>query len=68
MTKILIINAMKPFGHSGGKLNTTLTQVAADYLKEKGHDVQITVVDEGYNIHVEVERYLWADAVIYQFP
>lgn len=68
MTRILIINSMKQFAHSGGKLNETLTQVAADYLKEKGHEVQITVVDEGYNVQVEVDKYLWADAIIYQIP
>lgn len=68
MTKILIINSMKSFAHSGGRLNMTLTQVAADYLKEKGHDVQITVVDEGYNVGVEVDKYLWSDAIIYQAP
>lgn len=68
MTKILIINSMKQLAHSGGKLNETLTQVAADYLEEKGHTVQITVVDEGYNIQVEVEKYLWTDTIIYQIP
>ncbi|MDL2284528.1 NAD(P)H-dependent oxidoreductase [Oxalobacter sp. OttesenSCG-928-P03] len=68
MTKILIINAMKQFAHSGGQLNTTLTQVAADYLKGKGHDVQVTVVDEGYNIQAEVDKYLWAEVIIYQIP
>ncbi len=68
MTRILIINAKKEFAHSGGRLNTTLAQVASDYLKEKGCEVQVTVVDEGYDTRTEVEKYLWAEAVIYQIP
>lgn len=66
--KVLIINSMKAFAHSGGRLNTTLTEVASDYLKEKGHDVQVTIVDEGYSPEVEVAKYLWADVIIYQIP
>ncbi|QTF10253.1 NAD(P)H-dependent oxidoreductase [Brenneria izadpanahii] len=68
MHNILIIHAGKAFGHSGGKLNKTLTEVAISELQDKGHDVRVTWVDQGYDIEQEVQNYLWADAVIYQMP
>ena len=53
MSKILIINASKNFGHSQGKLNDFLTDLAKETLTALGHEVKTT---------------LWADSVIYQFP
>ncbi len=68
MSNILIINAKKQFGHSNGQLNQTLSDVAESFLRDAKHDVQVTVVDNGYDIQAEVQKYLWADAVIYQMP
>lgn len=68
MSNVLIINAMKEFAHSKGALNLTLTNVAADFLRESGHQVKITTVDQGYDIESEIENYLWADTIIYQMP
>ncbi len=68
MSKILIINAAKQFGHSNGELNQTLCDVAYETLLSKGHSVQVTEVDQGYDIEAEVNKLLWADTVIYQMP
>ncbi|MFV8982679.1 NAD(P)H-dependent oxidoreductase [Serratia sp. JSRIV002] len=68
MSNILIINAKKQFGHSNGELNQTLSDVAESFLRDAKHDVQVTVVDDGYDIEAEVQKYLWADTVIYQMP
>lgn len=68
MSNILLINASKPFGHSKGQLNNTLADFAATLLSEQGHSVQVTHVDQGYDLDREVERFLWADTVIYQMP
>ncbi|MDR0806799.1 MAG: NAD(P)H-dependent oxidoreductase [Enterobacteriaceae bacterium] len=68
MSKILIIDAMKKFAHSNGELNLTLHHAAADFLREAGHEVKETIVDQGYVIEDEIEKYLWADSVIYQQP
>ncbi|MGM3163073.1 NAD(P)H-dependent oxidoreductase [Dickeya undicola] len=68
MHNVLIINAGKSFGHSKGELNRTLTDVAASFLRDKGRQVRITTVDDGYDIEQEVQHFLWADAVIYQMP
>lgn len=68
MSNILIINGGKTFAHSKGELNDTLTQVAEQHLLELGHQVQITRADSEYSIAEEVEKFLWADTVIWQMP
>ncbi|WNN43726.1 MULTISPECIES: NAD(P)H-dependent oxidoreductase [Winslowiella] len=68
MSKIFIIDAGKQFAHSKGELNHTLTNVAASFLRDNGHEVDVTMVDEGYDVAAEIEKYLAADTVIYQMP
>lgn len=68
MSKILIIDGGKAFAHSKGELNHTLTNVAATYLRDQGHEVQVTEVDKGYVVADEVQKYLHSDVVIYQMP
>ena len=68
MSNILIINAKKEFGHSQGQLNQTLSQFAYDFLNDSKHQIQITNIDLGYEINEEVEKFLWADTIIYQMP
>lgn len=68
MSNILIINGGKTFAHSKGELNDTLTRVAEEHLRELGHDVQITRADSEYSAAEEVEKFLWADTVIWQMP
>ena len=68
MLNILIINGAKKFAHSNGELNDTLTILAQQVLVELGHTVQISRADSNYNIQQEIQKYIWADVVIYQMP
>ena len=68
MSNILIINGAKKFAHSNGDLNNTLTNLASNVLLELGHQVKITRTDGDYDIQQEVQKYLWADVIIYQMP
>ncbi len=68
MSNVLIINAAKEFGSSGGKLNAYLSEIAGEVLINAGHNVKSTTVDDGYDLQDEVEKYVWADVVIYQMP
>lgn len=68
MSNILVINGAKQFAHSNGELNDTLTTLATNHLTELGHEVKVTRADSDYNAEAEVEKYLWADVVIYQMP
>ena len=68
MKNILLINGAKTFAHSNGQLNDTLTQLAQEVLSGLGHQVQVTRADSEYDAKAEVEKFLWADSVIYQMP
>jgi modulator of drug activity B len=68
MKKILLLNGGKQFAHSAGRYNTTLHDAAVAHLDHKGFDVQTTFIDGGYDIGAEVQKYLWADVIVYQMP
>ncbi|MPW44168.1 NAD(P)H-dependent oxidoreductase [Acinetobacter guerrae] len=68
MSHILIINGAKAFAHSNGQLNDTLTDFAQRHLIQLGHDVKVTRTDSDYDIQAEIDKYVWADVVIYQMP
>ncbi len=68
MKNIFLVNGMKKFGHSNGKLNKTLHHAAKDFLAEKQFNIKETTIEKGYDIEVEVENLLWADVTIYQMP
>lgn len=68
MSKILLINGMKKYGHSNGELNTTLHNVAKETLSALGHTLREVTIDHDYDIQQEIQNYVWADVVIYQMP
>ena len=65
---ILLLDGGKAFGHSHGELNHTLHKKAKEVLTALGHNVQETVIDAGYDVEAEIEKFLWMDAVIWQMP
>ena len=68
MKNILLVNGAKTFAHSNGQLNDSLTELAHNVLSGLGNQVQVTRADSEYDAKVEVEKFLWADTVIYQMP
>ncbi|MFZ7174215.1 NAD(P)H-dependent oxidoreductase [[Pasteurella] aerogenes] len=65
---ILLLDGGKNFGHSKGQLNHTLHQTAYETLQQLGHQVQETVIENGYDVAQEIEKFLWMDVVIWQMP
>jgi len=69
MTKIFIINGGQKFGHSGGKFNKTITQETVDFFtKHSNFEVKTTDINDDYNPAEEVNKFVWADVVIYHTP
>jgi modulator of drug activity B len=67
--KIFIINGGQVFGHSGGRFNATITaETIAFFESQPGFEVRTTSVNDDYNPIEEVEKYTWADVVIYHTP
>ena len=65
---ILLLDGGKSFGHSQGELNHSLHKLAKEVLGGLGHALKETVIDGGYDIAAEVEKWQWLDAVIWQMP
>lgn len=69
MKKILIINGGQNFGHSGGKYNETITESTLEVLNSfENVAIQITHIDENYDTEEEVQKFVWADYIIYHTP
>ncbi len=69
MKKVLIINAAQNFGHSGGLYNQTITETTLAYFERFPEvEVQVTHIKEGYQKEEEVEKFVWADYIIYHTP
>ncbi|SNR78427.1 modulator of drug activity B [Lutibacter agarilyticus] len=69
MKNIFIINGSHPFAHSGGRFNETLFNTTISYFDTREEfEVKFTQVGDNYNAKEEVEKFKWADIVIYHTP
>ncbi|MCF7520618.1 NAD(P)H-dependent oxidoreductase [Neisseria sp. ZJ106] len=68
MKKILIINGHQFYPVvAEGKLTRSFIETATQTLEGKGYQVKTSEV-ENYDVADELEKFQWADAVIFQFP
>lgn len=69
MKNIFIINGGHPFAESEGRFNKTLLKDTIAYFESLAEfEVKSTQVDTNYDTKVEVEKFKWADLVIYHTP
>ena len=69
MKHIFIINAGQNFGHSSGQFNKTITDTTVAFFNKMSNvEVKTTHITDGYNAIEEVEKFTWADVVIYHTP
>lgn len=67
--KILLINgAISASKWIRGQLNQSLADCAHETLKSLGHEVTLTIIQNGYDPKEEVQKFLNADVIMYQFP
>ncbi len=67
--KVLIVTAGYSIFDAKGHLNGFLSYLTEKTLKEKGHDVKISdTTKDTLSVEREVDKILWADAVIYITP
>lgn len=64
---ILVINGHKYYWYSTGRLNRLLFEEIVNTLS-KNNEVKTTIVELGYEVDKEIEKYKWADVIIYQNP
>lgn len=69
MTKIFIINGGQHFAHSSGKFNKTLLELDKGFFTpNNGFELEISDINKPYVPFEEVDKYVWADIIIYHFP
>ncbi|MGJ5641387.1 NAD(P)H-dependent oxidoreductase [Formosa sp. S-31] len=69
MKKVFIIDGGKKFAHSGGNLNKTIVEWDKSFFtSENDFELKITNLEEPYDTENEVDKFIWADVVIYHFP
>lgn len=67
MNNILVINGHEYFPYSQGKLNKTLFDEMVSKLSGN-YNIKTTVVQDGYDVNEEHEKFKWADVIIFQTP
>lgn len=65
---ILIINGHEYWESAKGTLNWSIFEATKSRVLELGHQVETSVIDQGYDIASEVDKICWADLVIYITP
>ena len=64
MSSVFIINAHQAYPFSPGKLNSTLVDMAVDYLHSQGHSTQLTTMTDDWNVDEEIAKHQAADVVL----
>ena len=68
MKKIFIINAHEAYPFSPGKLNRSFVEKAVIHLENRGYEIRQTDMNGDYDVNEEIEKHIWADAIILQTP
>lgn len=69
MKNVLIINGHQYYeGIAEGKLTQSFIDKADKFFKKNGFSVKHSIVDKEYDINEEVEKFDWADFILFQYP
>ena len=69
MKKVLIINGHQRYeGISEGKLTQTIIEEAKIFFAKNDIEVKESVIDSEYVIKDELEKFSWADYILFQYP
>lgn len=64
---ILVINGHKYYSYAEGKLNKTLFDEIIKILSPS-NEIKTTIVEEGYDVSEEIDKFKWANLIIFQTP
>ena len=65
---IFIINTHHYYPFSEGKLNAALVDIAREEAQAAGHQVQVTTMQDSYDVEEELAKHEWADVILLQVP
>ncbi len=69
MKNVLIINGHQRYDEvAEGNLTRMYINSASEFLEKKGFSVKHSVVESDYDAKEEVEKFVWADYILFQYP
>jgi len=69
MKNILIINGHQRYDEvAEGNLTRMYIDSASEFFEKNGFNVKHSVVESDYNVKEEVEKFVWADYILLQYP
>lgn len=69
MKKVLIINGHQKYAEiAEGKLTNIFIKEASDFFLTNKFEVKHSVVESKYNIKEEIDKFSWADYILFQYP
>jgi len=69
MKNVLIINGHQKYeGFADGNLTKDYINKATDFFTENSFNLKQTNVEEAYTVDEEIEKLLWADIILLQYP
>lgn len=68
MKRVFVINAHEEYEFAKGRLNQSMTELALEHLQANGYETQLTTMKDDWQVDAEIERHIWADAVLLQTP
>ncbi len=69
MKNVLIINGHQRYDQiAEGNLTKLFIDTASDFFTENGLNVKHSVIESAYDISDELEKLVWADFIVFQYP
>ncbi len=69
MKKVLLLNLHQRYENiAEGNVNRALVSEARNFFAQKGYETKETVIENGYNVAEELEKFKWADIFFVQSP
>lgn len=69
MAKVLIINGHQRYDEiAEGKLTQIFIDAQNEFFSRHGFEIKNSVVESVYDINEEVEKFVWADYILFQYP
>lgn len=69
MKNVLIINGHQKYeGIAEGKLTKLFIDAASDFFSKNRFNVKHSIVESDYTIGEELEKFAWADYILFQYP
>jgi modulator of drug activity B len=69
MKHILIINGGQIYAQAKGNFNKAVTEKTITFFKNKPEtEIKVTNINQEYDIKTEIEKFIWADVIVYHTP